>query len=103
MSVQIICAAIASKNLIQFNYTGDKAAGFRIVEPHQVGTTSTGKVALSAWYRSGASESQQGPGFRLYILGEINTLTVLDEQFSGPRPSYKPGANKIIRNVQCEL
>jgi predicted DNA-binding transcriptional regulator YafY len=98
-----ICRAIHERKLLQFNYTGDKAVGFRIVEPHQVGNSSTGKLSLSAWYRSGASESQQGPGFRIYLLSEINTLTVLDEQFSGPRQGYKPGANKIIHNVQCEL
>jgi predicted DNA-binding transcriptional regulator YafY len=98
-----ICRAIHERKLIRFNYTGDKAVGFRIVEPYQVGSSSTGKLSLSAWYLSGASESQKGQGFRIYILREIDTLTVLDEQFAGPRSEYKPGTNKIIHNVLCEL
>lgn len=98
-----ICRAIHEKRLLQFNYTGDSVWGIRIVEPHQVGYSSAGNPFLSAWYLSGASESQEGPGWRGYLLRDIDTLTVLEERFAGPRPGYKPGDNKILRNVQCEL
>lgn len=98
-----ICDAIKNRNVIQFNYTGDSVVGMRIVEPHQVGYSKAGNLTLSAWFLSGASESGKGSGFRLYRLSEINTLTVLEQRFDGPRPDYKPGPNKIIRNVQCEL
>lgn len=98
-----ICEAIRNRNVVQFNYTGNSVVGIRTVEPHQVGYSKAGNLTLSAWFLSGASESGEGPGFRLYRLSDIDTLSVLDQHFDGPRPDYKPGPNKIIHNVQCEL
>lgn len=99
-----VCRAIHERRLLQFNYTGDSVSGVRIVEPHQVAyNKETNNLNLSAWYLSGASESQKGPGWRQYRLSDIDTVTVLEEHFVGPRPGYKPGENKIFHNVQCEL
>jgi predicted DNA-binding transcriptional regulator YafY len=99
----LICDAIKNRNVIQFNYTGDKAVGMRTVEPHQIGYSKAGNLTLSAWFLSGASESSTGQGFRLYLLSEINGLNVLEQRFDGARPDYKPGPNKILRKIQCEL
>jgi WYL domain-containing protein len=103
MSIQVICGAIKSRQLLQFYYTGDKVPGTRIVEPYQVGYTKAGNPALSAYYLSGASESGGGPGWRLYTLSDMSQVVALPTQFSGPRPEYKPGTNKILHRIECEF
>ncbi len=103
MSQDVICGAIRSLNLLQFYYTGDKVPGTRVVEPHQLGKTKAGNMALSAYYLSGASESNTGPGWKLYKCSEMSQITALPERFSGPRPEYVPGGGKVLHDVICEL
>src|SRR5208282_1759219 len=73
----VICAAIRSRNLIQFNYTGDLAPGLRIVEPYMIAYTRADHLALNAWFLTGASESEEGPGWRTYRLDSVDSVTVL--------------------------
>ena len=103
MSQQLICDAINSLSLLQFYYTGDKVPGTRIVEPHQLGYTTAHNLALSAFYLSGASESNVGPGWKLYKFSEMSQIAVLPTHFSGPRPDYKPGANKVLPQILCGI
>lgn len=103
MSQQVICAAIQSRQLLQFYYNGDKTPGVRVVEPHQLGYTSANHLALSAFYLAGASESNVGPSWKLYLVSEMSQAVVLPTHFSGSRPGYRPGTNKSIHNVLCEL
>jgi len=103
MSTTMLCGAIGNKNLVRFFYSGDDTPGYRTVEPHMVAYNRKDALALSAWYLSGASESQAGPGWREYLLSEISSVTVLEEQFPGPRPGYKPDGGKKFHNVQCAL
>lgn len=103
MSQDVICGAIGSRNVIRFYYQGGSEPGFREVEPHQVGYTKAGRLALSGWYLSGASKSGTGPGFKLYLLDEISGLEVLPTQFAGPRPEFVRGGGKLLHSVQCEL
>jgi hypothetical protein len=97
-----ICEAIAKRLLIQFYYSGDKVPGIRIVEPHMVAYNRRDNLALSAWFLGGATESG-GAGWREYLLSEMSGITMLNEQFSGPRPGYKPDGGKTFHNVQCAL
>jgi hypothetical protein len=103
MDIAKICEAIGTKKLIQFDYTGDDALGFRTVEPHMVAYSKAEKLVLCCWYLGGASESQEGPGWREYLIGLMSNITVLPQQFAGPRPGYKPDGGKTLHNVQCGL
>ena len=103
MSLASLCGAIKSRNVVQFYYTGDDIPGTRTVEPHMIAYNSADKLALSAWFLGGASESQEGQWWREYLLSEISTVTVLPQQFPGPRPGYKPDGGKTFHNVQCAL
>jgi hypothetical protein len=98
-----ICQAIQGRNLIQFYYAGDKVPGMRVVEPHMVAYNEAENLSLSAWYLSGASESQRGPGWREYLLESISQLTVLQRTFAQARPGYKPDGGKKFHNVQCAV
>ena len=103
MSISVIYAAIQSRSLIQLYYSGDAAVGYRVVEPHMVALNQANHLALSAWFLAGASESQEGEGWREYLIDEITTATMLSEHFYGPRPGYKPDGGKKFHNVQCAL
>jgi hypothetical protein len=77
--------------------------GIRIVEPHMVAYNSANHLILSAWLVDGISESQSSPPWREYLLSAMDSLSVLDEQFSGSRPGYKPDGGKMFHSVQCAL
>ena len=103
MSQTTLCEAIKKRNVVTFYYGGDDTPGYRKVEPHMVAYNRKGALALSAWYLGGASEKNTGYGWREYLLSEIAALTVLDEQFAGPRPGYNPVSGKTFQNIQCAL
>ena len=91
MNQSTLCAAIQSRNLVQFYYSGDQAPGLRMVEPHMVAYNGTGHLALSAWFLGGASESQEGQGWREYFLSEITNLNVLPQQFTRSKVESENG------------
>ena len=99
----ILCAAIQSRQLVAFYYTGDSVPGDRLVEPFMIAFNETDTLVLSAWLLGGTSKSQKGQGWREYFLASITNLTVLPEQFSGIRPGYNPHPVKKFHNVQCAV
>jgi predicted DNA-binding transcriptional regulator YafY len=98
-----ICRAIQSRQLLRFHYTGNDATGHRVVEPHMLAYNQAGNLALSAWFVSGASQSQEGPGWREYLLDEISEVIVLPEMFAAARFGYKRDGGSKFHNVQCAL
>ncbi len=102
MSLQIICGAIKSQNVIRFYYTGTKVPGYRLVEPHMVAYNSRENLILSGWFLGGESESQEGQGWREYRIDEITQVVVSPTRFS-VRPGYKPDGGKPFHNVQCAV
>jgi hypothetical protein len=103
MSVTIIAAAIQTRNQISFQYSLGKEPGSRLVEPHMIAYNQAGHLALSAWFLGGNSESQEGQGWREYLLSGISGVSVLRVQFPAPRPGYNPSGGKAFRNIQCRL
>lgn len=103
MSVQIICGAINTRHVIRFYYTGTEAPGHRLVEPHMIAYNRKNNLVLSAWFLGGESESQEGQGWREYLIEEIAQVTVMPTQFAAARPGYKPDGGKTFHNVQCGL
>ena len=103
MTLSELCKAIQTRHLVRFYYNLDKEPGFRTVEPHMVARTKRGLLALSAWYLYGASESHEGQGWRIYLLSGISQVTILQDEFAGPRDSYKADGGKSFHDVQCGL
>lgn len=103
MSQSAICAAIRSRNLVQFYYTGDDAPGPRLVEPHMVAYTTADNLVLSAWFLGGTSGSQVGQWWREYLLEYMGNVIILPQKFSGPRPGYNPSGGRKFHSVQCRL
>lgn len=95
----IICQAIQTRCLLQFNYEG----ATRVVEPHMLAYNSANHLALSAWWIRGYSESRASTRWREYLLSEMRLASVLQESFSGTRPGYNRTGGKSFHNVICAL
>jgi hypothetical protein len=103
MSKAALCSAIASRNLVSFYYTGDEAPGPRLVEPHMVAYSTADNLVLSAWFLGGTSESQEGQGWREYLLESVSNIVIVPQKFFGPRPGYNPSGGGKLHSVQCSL
>jgi predicted DNA-binding transcriptional regulator YafY len=93
-----VCDAITRRNLLMFGYRGV----VRVVEPHLYGRTTAGNEALSAWMREGWSRTDPEGGWRMFRLDELTDLSVLPEQFSGPRPDFNPD-DRHFMEVFCRV
>jgi len=59
--------------------------------------------ALSAWWVSGDSESQDSPRWREYLLSDMSSVVILEQTFAGPRPGYRPSGGLRFRAVVCRF
>ncbi len=103
MNVDMLCAAIRSRNVVQFYYRREKAPGTRTVEPYMVAYNAKGRLALLAWYLGGASEAKEGQGWREYVVSGVTNVAILNESFAGSRPDYNPTGGTRFRNVRCAI
>lgn len=94
----VICEAIASKRLLQFNYHGHN----RVVEPHLLGQDRSGNDVLCAYFIGGFTQSSLSRRWRRYFVKEIHDLTELAERFDGPREGYDSGDPSFHR-IHCCL
>ena len=93
-----ICDAINNRRLITFFYDGYS----RTVEPHTAGIDKKGHEALRAYQIRGGSESGEFSGWKMFHVSEMQNISVLQEQFEGPRPKYKRN-DSGFRNIRCQL
>lgn len=93
-----ICEAINSRRLLSFYYDGFP----RVVEPHTAGTDKKGHEALRAYQVSGGSESGESVGWKMFHISEIHNLSILEDQFEGPRPKYRRN-DSGFRYIRCQL
>jgi hypothetical protein len=68
-----------------------------------VAYTTANNPALSAWFLGGTSESQEGQGWREYLLELITNIAILPQTFVGPRPGCNPNGGRRFHNIQCRL
>ena len=88
--------AIHERRLIQFRYQG----ALRIVEPHDYGV-SRDRIRLLAFQVRGQSKGPL-PAWRLFDVGDVERLVVLDERFRGSRG--RPGqAHKQWDQLFCRV
>ena len=103
MNVDMLYAAIRSRNVVQFYYRRDKAPGTRTVEPYMVAYNAKGRLALLAWHLGGASESKEGQGWCEYVVSGVTNVAILNLNFSGSRPDYNPTGGTQFPNVRCAI
>jgi len=82
--------ALPKRRLISFHYGNEwfHNEPLRTIEPHTIGLTLVGNLAVIGWQVSGPSESQHVPQWRMFLLEGMTALMVLSESFTGERPGY---------------
>jgi predicted DNA-binding transcriptional regulator YafY len=93
-----IIDAVENRKLLEFEYDGLH----RVVEPHTVGISKTGKESLSAFQTSGESARGSVPCWGQFSLSKIENLNVLDDNFIGTQPGYSKGDSRMSR-IYAEL
>jgi WYL domain len=81
--------AVRAHRVVELAYRGRTGVGARIVQPHAVYRTSTGKLCLDGVQISGETRSGRLPGWREFELMRVTDVRVLDATFS-PAPDYNP-------------
>ncbi|MHB1346238.1 MAG: WYL domain-containing protein [Candidatus Humimicrobiaceae bacterium] len=88
--------AINSKCKVELNYKGE---GDRIVCPHALYISSTGKTLVDSYQLSGYSMyNEQIPGWRPLDISKITEIRVLGEKFN-LAPGYNPTSNKYLNVI----
>jgi len=83
MGPPAVCAAIASRRVVEFDYRGHH----RVVEPHAHGRGPTNKELLRGFQIGGTSAS--GPlGWKLFDMDAVFDLRLREERFA-PRPDFR--------------
>ncbi|WP_089083287.1 hypothetical protein [Aquitalea magnusonii] len=92
-----IIAAINDRKVISLNYDGLD----RLIEPHAVGVSSAGNVALLCFQIAG-DHTTAGHDWNLFTLSKITNLDVTDSNFESPQPGYKRG-DRGMTKIYAEL
>jgi predicted DNA-binding transcriptional regulator YafY len=90
----IICSAIKSKQLIQFNYDD----GTRIVEPYCYGLSKNDKEILRAYQIKGDSKSGHPVGWKLFNASKMKNITISNEYFA---IGHQYGTEPTIKKINC--
>jgi predicted DNA-binding transcriptional regulator YafY len=91
---KIICSAIKSKQLIQFNYEDST----RIVEPYCYGVSGTGNEVLRAYQVKGQSKSGNPMGWKLFSASKMENIMISDEFFA---IGHHYGEESVIKEIYC--
>lgn len=90
----VICSAIQSKKMIQFNYEDST----RVAEPYCYGKSKTGKEVLRAFQVKGGGKSGIPIGWKLFRSSKMENITVTDEYFV---IGHHYGKEPVIKNLYC--
>lgn len=94
---ELLRRALAARRMVEFSYHGH----VRRVEPHALGRATEDRPALLGWQAAGGSASEPPPGWRTFLLAEIEQPTLLREKFT-PRPDYRPAAARL-KSIEAEV
>jgi predicted DNA-binding transcriptional regulator YafY len=92
-----ILEALRGRRQLEFRYHRH----VRRVEPHALGRRKDGALVLLAWQAAGDSHSEPPPGWRSFLLAEIERLEIRAERFT-PRADYRPEKTRL-REILAEV
>jgi hypothetical protein len=90
----LIAAALRARRPLGLRYAG----AWRSVEPHILGRTSTGRLALLAWQSAAEDGASGRPGWRLFSLDRMEAIEPQPGHFTPHPTGDAPGP--ILRPVQ---
>jgi len=89
--------AINNKFVCTIYYRGEQKGliddGYRYIEPYALGVNKKGNIVLRAWLIKGKSkrgriDPKQVPGWRLFRIDRINSISTSLQNFTVPRKGY---------------
>lgn len=95
---QNICGAINEKRLVEFSYDGYH----RQVEPYKLGETTAGNRVLTGYQVAGESSSGNVPGFKMFDITKIWSLSTTSQTFHEPQPEYSRTDERLSR-ILCQV
>ncbi len=105
-SINDLQDSIKKKKLVIIYYDGkdNGGKGLRTIEPVCLGYSKKDNLVLRAWEREGASYSEKNennilPGWRLFRVDKIFTLSPTMDNFNEMRPYYNPNGDKSMTRV----
>lgn len=100
-TMQFIEDAIRNKLVCKIDYRGDPEArrrgdvlsGIRVIEPYALGVNGKGNNVVRAWLIMGVSKTGRRnprlvPGWRLFRIDRIRSITTSLEKFTVPKKGY---------------
>jgi hypothetical protein len=93
----IICEAIRKRVLLEFRYH-DKS---RVVAPYCHGLSTRGEVLRAIQVRGESDSGKFGFG-KLWLVGDMVALRMLDEHFTPDDPRYNPN-DSAMKQVHCHV
>jgi len=94
---ELVRRALIERKAPKFKYHGHT----RVVEPHALGRISDDRRALLGWQVSGGSASEPPPGWRTFVLAEIQSMKLLRKNYT-PRRDYHPETTKL-KSIEAEV
>lgn len=95
--LQTIINAIRNREVLSLTYKGIH----RVVEPHTVGVSTTGKDVLSC-YQTQGFHIKPGHEWDLLTISKIENLSRTGDSFVGTRPNYSRNDSRMVR-IYAEL
>ena len=101
-TLEEITAAINNHSVCVIDYKGESEIedGIRNIEPYVIGLNDNGNTVLRAWLidgtsRTGKRDPSLVPGWRLFRLDRIFTVSTSHETFDEPKKGYNPDDKKM--------
>jgi predicted DNA-binding transcriptional regulator YafY len=91
--------AVRERRVVELRYQGDPGSEPRVIYPHALYITSTGKECIDAYQVAGPSRSGSLPEWRDFNLAKIVQVRTLDEHFE-LAPGYNPGSAKYRHGLR---
>jgi len=94
-----LSAAIRDRRAVEIRYGG----AWRVVHPHAVGRTGTGRIGLLTWQTAGLARGpgRAGEAWRMFDVARIEDARALHATFV-PRPRLKPEWTKGLPEPVAE-
>ncbi len=88
---QLVQATLGHE-LVAFTYDGRH----RVVEPHMVALHGAGEVVLLAYQVGGQSRKGDIPGWRTFVLSEIDDLETTGRRFERARSDFQSDHHELM-------
>jgi len=103
VSRDALANSIRNRKVITIYYAGDQTInkGYREIEAVAMGPhIKSGNVVVRAWQVRGSSDTPENrPGWRLFRLDKINSLSPTTETFETARPYFNPTGDKHMSSI----